>query len=71
MRGGSLIIHTLGNVLAGPLVGEEDLVSPAIDLDERPKLTAVAVFRPKGDPAKGSCHNPELTRISIFEIVRS
>lgn len=34
MRGGSLIVNPLGEVLAGPLVGEEGLVAAAIDLDE-------------------------------------
>ncbi|HWQ09523.1 MAG TPA: nitrilase-related carbon-nitrogen hydrolase, partial [Holophaga sp.] len=34
MRGGSLIVNPLGEVLAGPLVGEEGMVSAAIDLDE-------------------------------------
>jgi len=34
MRGGSVIVHPLGEVLAGPLIGEEGLVSAAIDLDE-------------------------------------
>jgi nitrilase len=34
MRGGSLIVNPLGEVLAGPLVGEEGLVSAAIDLDD-------------------------------------
>jgi nitrilase len=33
MRGGSLIVNPLGDVLAGPLVGEEGLVSAGIDLD--------------------------------------
>jgi nitrilase len=33
MRGGSLIVGPLGEVLAGPLVGEEGLVSASIDLD--------------------------------------
>ena len=32
MRGGSLIVGPLGEVLAGPLVGEEGLVSAGIDL---------------------------------------
>jgi nitrilase len=34
MRGGSLIVGPLGEVLAGPLVGEEGLVSASIDLDD-------------------------------------
>ena len=34
MRGGSVIVSPLGEVLAGPLVGEEGLVSAGIDLDD-------------------------------------
>jgi nitrilase len=34
MRGGSLIVNPLGQVLAGPLLDEEGLVSAGIDLDE-------------------------------------
>jgi nitrilase len=34
MRGGSVIVNPLGEVLAGPLVNEEGLVSAAIDLDD-------------------------------------
>ena len=34
MRGGSLIVSPMGEVLAGPLVDQEGLVAAAIDLDD-------------------------------------
>ncbi|MDR3673694.1 MAG: carbon-nitrogen hydrolase family protein [Holophaga sp.] len=34
MRGGSVIVNPMGEVLAGPLVGEEGLVTARIDLDD-------------------------------------
>lgn len=37
IAGGSVIVSPLGKVLAGPLLGEEGVISAALDLDDIPR----------------------------------